>query len=100
VRENSEPERGHRVKSYVVHVAVSPLVAGLEASNHRVLRLMKMFRGVFVRRLVAAAYVPARQAESQVHPFASRHETLFASVGCAGLFGMKSDEMVAARRTS
>jgi hypothetical protein len=42
---------------------------------------VKVFRGVFVRRRVAAAYVAAGHAEAQVHPLGADAQAIFTSVG-------------------
>src|SRR6266404_2214245 len=43
-------------------------------------RRMKMFRGVFVLRRVAAAHVAADQAQAQVHPAVACFQALLASL--------------------
>ena len=42
---------------------------------------VKMLRGVFVRRLVAAAHMPANAADAQVHPPVTGLQTFFAALG-------------------
>lgn len=42
-----------------------------------------MARGVLVRRVVAAAYMPADQAYPQVYPAAANFQTVFTAL-CAG----------------
>src|SRR4051794_27745785 len=52
----------------LVHVAPEPVLAGLGGPDDRVLALRVVRGGVTVRRVVAAADVPARRAHPQVHP--------------------------------
>src|SRR5262249_24763998 len=59
-------------------VAVAPELAGLERANDRVLGGVVMLGRVLVARVVAAADVPARQAEAQVDPFVTHREALVA----------------------
>jgi hypothetical protein len=46
---------------------------------------VKMLGCMFSNRVVAAADVTAGEAESKVHPFHSRLETLFTSLGSSWL---------------
>ena len=43
-------------------------------------RRAKMFRRVFIRRIIAAADVTARFAKTQVNPPIARFQTIFAAV--------------------
>ena len=52
----------------IVRVAVTPRLAGLVGLNNRMPRLGGMLRGVLVLRIVAAADVPAGEAETQIDP--------------------------------
>ncbi len=52
----------------LVHVAPAPILARLERPDDRVTGLPKMRGRVLVLGTVAAAYMPARHAEPQVHP--------------------------------
>jgi hypothetical protein len=42
---------------------------------------MKVFVGVSVWRIIAAAHVPTRAAQAQMNPDATRRETFFAAQG-------------------
>jgi hypothetical protein len=44
-------------------------------------RRVKVFRGVFAFRRIAAAYVPALQAQPQMHPGVVHLQTFFATLG-------------------
>lgn len=63
-----------------IDVAPGPLLAGLERPDDRVTRGVRMRGRMPVRRLVAAADVPAIQANPQVEPLLSRCEALLAPV--------------------
>src|SRR5215204_1003659 len=71
-----------RFDEEVVHVAVAPLLARLERLDDGVLRGVKVFGGVPVRRAVTAADVPARLAEPQVNPTVARLQTVL-TTACA-----------------
>jgi hypothetical protein len=45
------------------------------------LRMVKMFRSVFVLRRIATSHVPAAHAEAQVDPTVAHLEALLAAVG-------------------
>jgi hypothetical protein len=55
-------------KHELVYVAPSPVFAGLERLHNRVTRVIKVLRSVLVLRGVAAAYVTASHAQTQVNP--------------------------------
>src|SRR5262249_1144365 len=65
----------------VVDVAVRPVLARLGGADERVSRLVEMGGGVPVRRVVAAADLPAAQAHPQVDPAAADLEALLAAEG-------------------
>ena len=71
------------VREVLVHawpvLDLGQVLAGFEALDDRVLSTLKMLRRVLVRRVVATADVPARQAESQMHPLRASRQTLLAS---------------------
>ena len=62
-----------------VDVAPAPIFAGLEGSNDRVLRGVKMFCCVAIFRRITAADVAASQAHTQVNPSPAHLETFFAA---------------------
>jgi hypothetical protein len=68
-------------KEGVVDVAVAPLFARLEGFDDCVLRLMKMLRGMFILRRVAAADVAADFTQAQVHPCVAHAQAVFAAFG-------------------
>src|SRR2546430_9505482 len=70
----------------LVDVAPPPILFRLERLDDRVLRLAEVFGGVFVLRIVAAADVPTREAQTQMHPLIAGLQTIFASVGARGYF--------------
>src|SRR3954452_7174534 len=64
----------------LVRVAPAPLRARLERADQHVLARAGVGGGVLVGRVVAAADVPARQADAQVQPLAAGGEALLAAV--------------------
>jgi hypothetical protein len=60
-----------------IDIAPRPALARLVRRHHRVLRLVKVPRGVAPRRAIAAADVPTSQAEPKVNPAGPQGETLF-----------------------
>jgi hypothetical protein len=82
----TEPLRSCRHRREVefdfVDVAPAPVLSALERFHDRVLRPMKVFRGMLVFRRIATTHMSALQAQSQMHPCVAHLQTLFASVGC------------------
>src|SRR5436190_10719964 len=74
------PERRKRAELALVDVAPAPNRPELARLHHGVSGFMEMRRRVLSRRAVAAAYVPARQAGSKLHPFLAAREALLAPV--------------------
>ena len=66
---------------HVIHVAVAPVLSRFEGSDNRVSRAMEVLGGVLVLRLVAATYMPANQAFTQVDPPVTGPEALLAALG-------------------
>src|SRR5207302_7307134 len=75
----SARQPGQTVDHLIVGVAVRPVLAGLERLDDRVPRPVGVLRRVLVRRVVAAADVPAGHAEPQVDPLVSGFEALLAA---------------------
>src|SRR5439155_6511747 len=69
----------------VVEVAPPPILPGLERPDHRVAGLVVVPGGMPLRGGVAAADVPAGQAQAKVHPARALLEALLASVRCSRL---------------
>src|SRR3954451_2992751 len=63
----------------LVDEAPDPLLARLERADQGVLARGEVLRRVLVRRRVAAADVPARETETQVHPAVARLEAVDAA---------------------
>jgi hypothetical protein len=61
----------------LIDVAPFPIFAWLERLDYRVIRLMEVPGGVLVFGIIAAADVPARQADAQVNPAIARFEAIF-----------------------
>jgi hypothetical protein len=74
--------QGHRYSlifgKRVVRIAVQPALARLRRSNDRMLRRVRVFAGVPVRRTVAAERHATRLARPQMHPIAADLDALFA----------------------
>src|SRR5687767_3660301 len=70
-----------RLDVQLVDIAPAPVLATLEAADDGMPCLVKVLRGVSVRRVVTATDVAAAQAESQVDPAAADLETFLAPLG-------------------
>lgn len=70
----------NQLQVYLVHVAPAPVLVRLERLDDGMASRMKVFPGVLVLRVVAAAYVAARQAEAQVYPCVAHLQALFAAI--------------------
>ena len=68
----------------LVDVAPGPVLAGLEAADDGVAVTAGVRRRVLAARRVAAADVPAGQAQPQVHPGPAERQALLAAVAVAG----------------
>src|SRR6185295_6475301 len=75
---------GFRVQLDFVHVAPAPVLTGLEAPYHRVIRAVEMLGRVLVRGGVTASHVAAGETEAQVHPPIAALQALFAALRSAG----------------
>jgi len=73
----SAANSSHRVKHDLVNVAPTPVLAGLERLDDRMMAGVKVFRRVSVWRRVAAANVAAGQAKAQVQPDAADAQAVF-----------------------
>src|SRR5438309_1360498 len=69
-----------RFEELVVGIAETPLLAGLQRLDHRMLGGVRVLGGVLVLRGVAAADVTATQAQSQVHPLVADGQAFLAAV--------------------
>ena len=84
MRDRSLYPPGARVKIHLVDEAPAPVLAGFERLHDGVLRGTKMLRRVPIRRIVAAANVPADHAEPKMYPLRADPEAVFAAVGARG----------------
>src|ERR1700674_1361925 len=75
-----------RSEIQLIDVAPAPVLARLKGPHDRVAGPLEMCSCVLVRRVVAAAHVPADHAEAQVHPPATHPQAVFAAVGAGGDF--------------
>src|SRR4030095_12409901 len=64
----------------VVEVTETPRFTRLVRANHGRFRRMLVLGGMSVRRVIAAADVPAAEAKSQVHPFVPGRQALAATL--------------------
>ena len=67
-----------RLQEDLIHVAPSPVFARFKGANDRVVRGVKMLRGVLILGLIAAPDMAANQADAKVHPRVSGLETILA----------------------
>lgn len=58
-----------------IHIAPAPIFVGFNGLDDGVLGLMKVFGRMFVLGLVAAADVPAGEAQTQVNPGFAHFQT-------------------------
>src|SRR3954454_4923573 len=79
-RRPSAPVREVRDERDLVQVAPAPRLARLRRAHDRVVRLVEVLGRVAVRRVVAAADLPALPAEAQVNPRRPDLQALLASV--------------------
>jgi hypothetical protein len=68
-----------KVEFELIHEAPAPIFARLNGTHDGVLGIVEMFGGVFVLRGIAAAHVPARQAQSQVNPVIPHFQAFLAA---------------------
>ena len=69
-----------------MHIAPCPSFAGVERPNDRMASRVKMRQRMRPRRILAAADMAARHADSKRHPvFAERHALLAATAGRIGI---------------
>jgi hypothetical protein len=78
----------------LIFIAITPIFAGLERFDDWVPGRTKMPGGVLVLGGVAAADVPADQAQAKMHPAVPHRETFFATL-CAGSHGSDLIQMSA-----
>src|ERR1700736_2856623 len=68
-----------KVEHQLVHITPSPALGWVITFNDRMARLMKVLRGVAVRRVVATADMSASPAEPQMRPFRTGLQTPLAA---------------------
>ena len=64
----------------LVHIAPAPIFAGLNGTDHWVLRGMEMFGGVLIFGRVTATDVAAGEANSQVNPPVAGFHAIFTNM--------------------
>src|SRR5829696_3921848 len=70
-----------RLDQHVIHVAVTPVFSWLEGADDRMSRVVEVLGRVLVLGLVAATYVPAREALPEMFPLLPHPEALLAALG-------------------
>jgi hypothetical protein len=70
--------RGDLTRDHFIHVAPNPIFSGLDRPHHGMFTGVKMLRGMFVLRRIAAAHVAAGYAQPQVDPGVTKFYALFA----------------------
>jgi len=71
------------LEHYLIDVAPAPILSRLEGLNNGMVGRVEMFCGMFVLRGIAAANMPAFQANAQVNPAITGLQTILTSL-CAG----------------
>ena len=66
---------------HLVDVTPDPVLSRLEGLNDRMVGGVEMLGGMLVLRRVAAANMPTRQTEAQMHPAISGFQTVLTSIG-------------------
>src|SRR5262245_23306715 len=69
-----------RLEEQLVDIAPAPILAGLEALHHRMLRRLEMLGRVLARRLIAATDMAANQAHPQMDPATMRLQAFLAAL--------------------
>src|SRR4051794_35548920 len=70
-----------RLKEQVIRVAIAPLLTGLKRFDDRVLRGVKVFGRVLIRRAITAADVAADFAQAQMNPAVTCLQAIFTAFG-------------------
>jgi hypothetical protein len=73
------PNSSHRLYERVVHIAVHPILSGLERLDDVMAGVVMMLRGVAVLRVVAASDVTAETTQPQVNPIVTDLQTFLTS---------------------
>src|SRR6266478_415222 len=68
------PRAGGRLHHQLIDKTPAPVLARLEAAGDRMMDFPEVLGGVLVERVVAAADMTARQAETRVHPVAPHRQ--------------------------
>src|SRR5436190_21714903 len=83
MRDRSDAEGWDLLEHLLIDVAPAPVLLRLEASDHRVVRRMKVLRRMPMDRLVAASHVAALEAQTKMYPGGTHRQTLFTALGPA-----------------
>jgi hypothetical protein len=83
----------HSAQKDFIHVTPRPIFTRLKGSNDRVSGCVKMFRGVAIRRRVAAAHMSAGQAQPQVDPGRTNLQTFLTPLRAGNDVGIDLIEM-------
>jgi hypothetical protein len=73
-------EDSGKIDFHLIHKTPSPVLASLQRLHDRVLGFVKVFRGVFIFRGIAAANVAAFHAKAKVDPGIAGFQAFFASL--------------------
>ena len=76
--------RSSKLEHYLVDVTPTPVLPWLEGLDNGVVRRVKVFGGVLILRVIAAANMPAFETEAQVYPRIPDSQTILTTVraGC------------------
>jgi hypothetical protein len=95
VRQCSDAECRHRLEHFLIDIAPAPVLAGLEASDDRVVRSVEVGRRMAIRRIVAAPDVSAGETEPEMNPPAAHLQAFLTALGSSRLFSLNLVEMLA-----
>jgi len=69
-----------KLEYHLVDVTPSPVFPWLEGTDNRVLRRVKVFGGMLILGIIAAANMPAFETEAQVYPRIPDFQTILAAI--------------------
>jgi hypothetical protein len=90
---------GGQVNLSLIDETPRPALVRLPGGHHGMMTMVKMLRGVAARRAIATTYVPAGQAQTQMHPARARLQALL-TASRAGRHRFETDFMFTRHRGS
>ena len=72
------------VEFHLIYIAPAPVLSRFEGPHDRMVRSVKMHRGVLVLRAVTASHMAAFQAQTKVNPAIAGFQAFFTAPGMRG----------------